>query len=108
MFVIFFDNSCPASKELFNVSSKTYDPFAAPNVVSFCFDIPGTNASISSLNFVLFPDCEARWIVGVQKPETHIQSHFIFSTVPSCSLSSEILAISADFTFLYPWAATTT
>ena len=47
-------------------------------------------------------------MVGVQKPETHIQSHFIFSVVPSCSLSSEIFEISADFTFLYPWAATTT
>ena len=75
-------------------------PFAAPNVVSFCFDIPGTNASISSLNLVLFPDCDDRWIVGVQKPETQIQSHLIFSTVPSCSLSTEIFAISADFTFL--------
>ena len=77
-------------------------------MISFCFDCPGTNASISSLNFVLFPDCEAKWIVGVQKPETQIQSHCIFSILPSVFLSSEILAISADFTFLYPCAATTT
>ena len=31
-------------------------PLAAPRVVSFCFDFPGTKASISSLNRVLFPD----------------------------------------------------
>ena len=98
--VIFFDNLWPVSKEFFNVSSKVYIPLAAPKVVSFCFDVPGTKASISSLNFVLFPDCEAKWIVGVQKPDTHIQSHLIFSIVPSCSLSSEIFAISADFTYL--------
>ena len=60
------------------------------------------------MNFVLFPDCEAKWIVGVQKPETQMQSHLMFSTDPSCSLSSEIFAISADFTFIYPGAATTT
>ena len=60
LLVIFFESSKPASNELFNVSSKVYDPFAAPNVLSFCFDVPGTNASISSLNLVLFPDCEAK------------------------------------------------
>ena len=37
-----------------------------------------------------------------------MQSHLIFSTVPSCFLLSEIFAISAEFTFLYPCAATTT
>ena len=46
------------------------------------------------------PDWEAKCIVGVQNPETHIQSHLIFSTVPSSSLFSEIFAMSADLTFL--------
>ena len=75
-------------------------PFAAPSVFSFCFEVPGINASISLLNFVLFPDCDDKWIVGVQNPDTQIQSHKIFSIVPNWVLSSEILAMSADFTFL--------
>ena len=58
--VIFFDNSLPALNEVFKVSSSENTPLAAPKVISFCFDCPGTNASISSLNFVLFPDCEAK------------------------------------------------
>jgi len=37
-----------------------------------------------------------------------MQSQLIFSKVPSWFLSSEILATSADLTFLYPLAATTT
>ena len=106
--VIFFDNSLPFANEVFKVSSKENTPLAAPKVVSCCFEVPGTNASISSLNLVLFPDWEAKWIDGVQKPETHMQSHLILSIFPSCFLSSEMLAMSADFTFLYPWAATTT
>ena len=106
--VIFFDNSPPALNEVFKVSSSENIPLAAPKEVSFCFDVPGTNASISSLNCVLLPDCEAKWMVGVQKPETQIQSHWIFSILPSCFLSSDMLAISADFTFLYPCAAATT
>ena len=106
--VIFFDNWPPAINEVFKVSSRENTPLAAPKVVSFCFESPGTNASISSLNLVLFPDWEAKWMVGVQKPETQIQSHLIFSIFPSCFLSSEIFAISAELTFLYPCAATTT
>ena len=78
LFVIFFDISLPASKDVFKVSSKVNIPFAEPNVVSLCFDLSGTKASMSSLNFVLFPDCEVRCIVGVQKPDTHIQSQLIF------------------------------
>jgi len=54
---------------------------------------------MSLLNLVLFPDCEAKCIVGVQKPETQIQSQLILSNNPNSFLSSEILAISADFTF---------
>ena len=77
LFVIFFDKSWPATNELFKVSSNVKTPLAAPKVVSFCLDVPGMKASISSLNLVLFPDCEAKWIVGVQKPETHMQSHLI-------------------------------
>ena len=72
--MIFFDNSPPVLNEVFNVSSSENTPLAAPKVISFCFDCPGTNASISSLNLVLFPDWDAKWIVGVQKPETQIQS----------------------------------
>ena len=47
-------------------------------------------------------------MVGVQKPETHIQSHLIFFISPKLFLFSEIFEISADFTFLYPFAATIT
>ena len=54
--VIFFDNSLPAVNDVFKVSSSENTPLADPKVVSFCLDSPGTNASISSLNFVLFPD----------------------------------------------------
>ena len=63
---------------------------------------------MSLLNFVLAPDWEAKWIVGVQNPETHIQSQSIFSILLKIFLSSEIFAISADLTFLYPFATTTT
>ena len=55
---------------------------------------------MSLLNLVLFPDCEAKCIVGVQNPETQIQSQSIFSKVPNSFLLSDIFAISADFTFL--------
>ena len=75
-------------------------PFADPTVVSSCLDWLGIKASISLLNFVLFPDCEAKCIVGVQNPETHMQSQLIFSICPKSFLSSDIFAISADFTFL--------
>ena len=101
LLVIFFESSYPLSNDFFKVSSNVKVPFAAPNVVSFCFDIPGKNASISLLKVVLFPDWEAKCIVGVQKPETQIQSQLIFSRVPNSFLSSEILATSADLTFLY-------
>ena len=60
LFVIFFDKSCPAVNELFKVSFNVKTPLAAPKVVSFCLDAPGTKASISSLNLVLFPDWDAR------------------------------------------------
>ena len=100
LFVICFDNSLPFSKDVFNVSSSVKTPLADPSVVSFCFDWLGIKASIFSLNFVLLPDCEAKWIVGVQNPETQIQSHCIFSILLIFFLSSDILAISADLTFL--------
>ena len=60
LLVIFFDNSLPFSNDVFKVSSNVKIPLADPKVVSFCFDWPGINASISSLNLVLFPDCEAK------------------------------------------------
>ena len=76
-FVILFDSSTP----LLNPSSKDFfkvkDPFADPTVLSFWRAWLGTNAFIFSLNFNLFPDCEERWTVGVQFPETHIQSQEI-------------------------------
>ena len=50
----------PAVNDVFKVSSSENTPLAAPKVISFCFDCPDINASISSLNFVLFPDCEAK------------------------------------------------
>jgi len=56
LLVIFFESSYPVSNELFKVSSNVKVPLAAPKVVSFCFDNPGTNASISLLKVVLFPD----------------------------------------------------
>ena len=87
LLVIFFDISWPALKDVFKVSSKVNIPFAEPNVVSLCFDWSGTKASISSLNFVLFPDCEARCIVGVQKPDTQTQSQLMFSILPKSFLS---------------------
>ena len=63
---------------------------------------------MSLLKIVLFPDWEAKCIVGVQNPETQIQSQSIVSKALNSFLSSEILATSADLTFLYPLAATTT
>ena len=86
--------------ESFKVSVRVNVPFAAPRVVSFCFDTSGTKASMSLSNLVLLPDWDAKCIVGVQKPDTQIQSQIIFSNNPNSFLSSEILAISADFTFL--------
>ena len=77
-FVIFVDSSNPFSKDVFKVSSSVKTPLADPNVVSFCFGWLGIKASISSLNLVLLPDWEAKCIVGVQKPETQIQSQLIF------------------------------
>ena len=63
-------------------------------------DIPGTKASISLSNLVLLPDWDAKCIVGVQKPDTQIQSQLIFSKAPKSFLLSEILEISAALTFL--------
>ena len=77
LLVIFFETSNPvlnpSSKVFFNVKV----PFEAPTDFSFCFDLSGIKASISSLNLSLLPDCDARWTVGVQNPDTHIQSHSI-------------------------------
>ena len=75
LFVILFARIYPFSKALLTVSSKENIPFAEPTVVSFCLELIGTNASISFLKNDLLPDCDAKWIVGVQKPETQIQSH---------------------------------
>ena len=100
MFVIFFDISWPFSNAVVKVFSKENIPLAEPTVVSFCFDLPGTKASISSLNLVLLPDWEAKWIDGVQNPETQIQSQLTFSILLKSFLSSDIFATSADFTFL--------
>ena len=100
LFVNSLESSNPFSKDEVKVSSNVKIPLADPKVVSFCFGWFGINASISSLKIVLFPDCEAKWIVGVQNPETQIQSHLIFSILLKCFLSSEILAISAELTFL--------
>ena len=58
--VIFFDSSFPFSNDVFKVSYRVNTPLAAPKVVSFCFETPGTNASISLLNLVLLPDCDAK------------------------------------------------
>ena len=77
--VILFDNSNPFLKPSSKDSFKVNDPFADPMVFSFCFDWLGINASSVSLNFNLFPDCDAKWTVGVQLPDTQIQSHDIFS-----------------------------
>ena len=98
--VICLDNSLPFAKDVFSVSSNVKTPLSAPRVVSFCLDWLGIKASISSLNLVLLPDCEAKWIDGVQNPETQMQSHFIFSILLKFFLSSDILAISAELTFL--------
>ena len=56
-------------------------PLAAPRVVSFCLDWFGINASISSLNLVLFPDCVARCIVGVQNPDK-VDCKAVAATLP--------------------------
>ena len=100
LLVIFFDKLFPISRELLKVSCKLKIPFADPTVVSFCLDLPGMKASISLSNFDLPPDYEVKCMEGVQKPETQIQSHFIFSIFPKVVLSSDIFAMSADLTFL--------
>ena len=100
LFVIFFDISFAVSNEVFRVSSNVNIPFADPKVVSACFGLFGTKASIFSLYLVLFPDCEAKCIVGVQNPETQMQSQTILLMLIKFFLSSEIFAIWADLTFL--------
>ena len=72
--VILFDNSYPLANPSSNESFKLKEPLADPIVVSFCFDWLGIKAFILSSYFNLFPDCEERWTVGVQFPDTHIQS----------------------------------
>ena len=67
----------PSSKDFFKVN----DPFAAPIVVSLWRDRSGIKASIFSSNFNLFPDCEERWTVGVQFPETQMESQETCSKV---------------------------
>ena len=60
LFVILFDKECPFSNALLIVSFNENMPFAEPTVVSFYLELLGTKASISFLNVVLLPDCDAR------------------------------------------------
>ena len=76
-------------------------PLEAPIEVSFCFDLSGTKASILSSNLSLFPDCDAKCTVGVQKPETHIQSHSIVSELTNEVLSLFNFPIFAEFLIFY-------
>ena len=87
LFVIFLDTSKPVLNPSSKVCCKVNVPLDAPIDVSFCFDLSGTKASIWSLNFNLLPDWEAKWTVGVQKPETQIQSQSIVSDVSNPVLS---------------------
>ena len=107
LFVMSFETSNPVLKPSSKVSFRVNVPLEAPTEVSFCFDLSGTKASILSLNLSLLPDCEAKWTVGVQKPDTHIQSHLIVLLFWNPVLSSFNFPISAEFTFLYPFAAIT-
>ena len=107
LLVILFDISAPNLKLFSKVSFNVNVPLDEPIEFSFCLDLSGTKASISSLNFNLFPDWEAKWTVGVQKPETQIQSQSIISVETKSVLSLFNFPIVADFTFLYPLAAST-
>ena len=73
-----FEISKPLSNPFCKDSFKVYEPSAAPMVCSFCRDWFGTNASIISLNFNLFPDWDERWTVGVQFPDTQTLSQEYF------------------------------
>ena len=64
-------------------------------------------ALILSSNFNLFPDCDDKCTVGVQFPETQIQSHVISSKFAYPVLSSFNFPIVADFTFKCPFVFTT-
>ena len=77
--VILLDASYPLLKPSSKASYNVNDPFADPVEISFWRDLFGINEFIFSSNFNLFPDWEERWTVGVQFPETHIQSQEIFS-----------------------------
>jgi len=77
--VILFDNSYPLLKPSSKDCFKVNDPFADPIEVSFWRDWLGLKALIFSSNSYLFPDCEERCTVGVQFPDTHIQSQETFS-----------------------------
>ena len=76
--VILFESSYPLLNPSSKFSFKVKDPFADPTVFSFWRGWFGINALIFSSNFSLFPDCEERCTVGVQFPETHMQSQDIF------------------------------
>ena len=99
--------SDPVLKLFFKVSCNVNVPLAAPKECSFCFDLSGTKASIESLNFSLLPDWDAKWTVGVQNPDTQIESQSICSVFSKSIFYLFNLPIVADFTFLYPWATTT-
>ena len=100
LFVIFLERSNPFLNPSSKVSFNVKVPLQAPTEVSFCFDLSGTKASIWSSNLSLFPDCDAKWTVGVQKPETHIQSHWMVSEFSNAVLSLFNFPICADWTFL--------
>ena len=105
LLVILFETSNPVLNPSSKVSFNVKVPFEAPIEVSFCFDLSGTKASIWLSNFSLLPDWDAKWTVGVQNPDTHIQSHSIILIFSNPVLSLFNLPICADFTFLYPFAA---
>ena len=54
------ESSKPTWKPSANDWFKVKAPLAEPTAVSFCLFLSGTNASMSSLNFNLFPACEER------------------------------------------------
>ena len=98
--VIFFDKSKPLLNPSSNDFFRVNEPFAEPMVLSFCFGWFGTKALTFSLNFNLFPDWDERWTVGVQFPETHIQSQLTFSKFSYPVFSAFNFPINAEFTLL--------
>ena len=78
------------------------EPLAAPIAVSFCLFLSGTNASISSLNFNLFPAWEDKCTVGVQPPDIQMQSHSTVSSEIKDSFEESSLPMIAEFIFKCP------